>query len=167
MQLNWFMRTYILKKKKKNNSIIINIVSTFTPQFPLLALCWLWTIPNTPANTLITSHLLFKRLLKHVTLCQSSPVKTCNTLSKFSHFLSIWEYLMLVPASQVVLVVKNLPANARDIKWDVGLIPGLGRSPGGGYGTPLQYSCLENPMLESLGGYSPWGHKESDTTIAT
>ena len=41
-------------------------------------------------------------------------------------------------------VVKNLPANAGDIK-DVGLIPGLGRSPGG-HGNPLQYSCLENPM---------------------
>ena len=44
--------------------------------------------------------------------------------------------------SQVVLVVKNLPANA----GDTGLIPGLGRSPGGGHGNPLQYSCLENPM---------------------
>jgi len=39
-------------------------------------------------------------------------------------------------------VVKNLPANA----VDAGLIPGLGRSPGGGNGSPLQYSCLENPM---------------------
>ena len=39
-------------------------------------------------------------------------------------------------------VVKNLPANARDM----GLIPGLGRSLGGGHGNPLQYSCLENPM---------------------
>ena len=47
-------------------------------------------------------------------------------------------------ASQVVLVVKN-PANAGNIK-DVGLIPGSGRSPGGGHGNPLQYSCLENPM---------------------
>ena len=45
-------------------------------------------------------------------------------------------------ASQVVLMVKNLPANA----GDNGLIPGLGRSPGGGHGNPLQYSCLENPM---------------------
>ena len=43
------------------------------------------------------------------------------------------------------LVVKNLPANAGD-KKDMGLIPGLGRSPGGGHGNPLQYSCLENPM---------------------
>ena len=41
-------------------------------------------------------------------------------------------------------VVKNLPANTGDT--DVGLIPGLGRSPGGGHSNPLQYSCLENPM---------------------
>ena len=47
---------------------------------------------------------------------------------------------------------------------DLGSIPGLGRSPGGGYGNPLQYSCLENPHGQrSLAGYSPWGHKESDT----
>ena len=42
-------------------------------------------------------------------------------------------------------MVKNLPANAGDVR-DVGLIPGLGRSLGGGHGNPLQYSCLENPM---------------------
>ena len=48
-------------------------------------------------------------------------------------------------ASQVVLVVKNLPPNAGDIK-DSSLIPGWGRFPGGGHGNPLQYSCLENPM---------------------
>ena len=48
-------------------------------------------------------------------------------------------------ASQVVLVVKNLPANVGDIR-DAGLIPGLGRTPGEGNGNPLQYSCLENPM---------------------
>ena len=48
-------------------------------------------------------------------------------------------------ASQVALLVKNLPANAGDLT-DAGLIPGSGRSPGGGHGNPLQYSCLENPM---------------------
>ena len=47
--------------------------------------------------------------------------------------------------SQVALVVKILPANAGDIR-DAGLIPGLGRSPGGGHGYPLQYYCLENRM---------------------
>ena len=48
---------------------------------------------------------------------------------------------------------------------DLGSIPGLGASPGGRHGYPLQYSCVENPHgLRSLVGYSPWGHKESDTT---
>ena len=42
-------------------------------------------------------------------------------------------------------MVKNLPANAGDAR-NAGLIPGSGRSPAGGYGTPLQYSCLENSM---------------------
>ena len=47
---------------------------------------------------------------------------------------------------------------------DLGLIPGLGRSPGGGYSNPLQYSCLENPHApRSLVGYSPWA-AESDMT---
>ena len=47
--------------------------------------------------------------------------------------------------SQVASVVKNLPANAGDMR-DSGSIPESGRSPGGGNGNPLQYSCLENPM---------------------
>ena len=48
-------------------------------------------------------------------------------------------------ACQVALVVNSLPANAGDIR-DTGSIPGLGRSPGGGHRSPLQYSCLENPV---------------------
>ena len=48
---------------------------------------------------------------------------------------------------------------------NLGSIHGLGRSTGGGHGNPLQYSCLENPHgPRSLGGYSPWGPKASDTT---
>ena len=47
-------------------------------------------------------------------------------------------------ASQVALVVKDLPANAGDVR-DVGSISGLGRSPGRGNSKPLQYPCLENP----------------------
>jgi len=53
--------------------------------------------------------------------------------------------LLAAWASQVVLVVKNLPANAGDIR-NAGSIPGLGRFPAGGHDSPLQYSCLENPM---------------------
>ena len=49
--------------------------------------------------------------------------------------------------------MKNLPANAEGIR-DAGSVPGWGRSPGGGHGTPLQYYCLEN-------------HEESDATNGT
>ena len=48
---------------------------------------------------------------------------------------------------------------------DLGSIPGLGRSPGGGHGNPLQCSCLEDPHGQrTLMGYCPWGRKESDMT---
>ena len=57
-------------------------------------------------------------------------------------------------------MVKNLPTDAGDTK-DVGLILGLGRSPGEGNGNPLQYSCLEDSHEQrSLVGYSLWGRKE-------
>ena len=52
---------------------------------------------------------------------------------------------MQILRATVMLGVKNLPASAGDIR-DVGLIPQLGRSPGGRHGSPLQYSWLENPM---------------------
>ena len=54
-------------------------------------------------------------------------------------------------ASQVALVVKNLPTIAGDIR-DMGSIPGLGRSPGGGHRNSLQCSCLENPMERGAWG---------------
>ena len=62
-------------------------------------------------------------------------------------------------ASLVGQRVKNLPTR------DLGSIPGLEKSPGGGHGIPLQYSCLENPQGQrSLAGYSPRGQRESDTS---
>ena len=61
-------------------------------------------------------------------------------------------------------MVKNLPANVRDVSYS-SLIPGSGRSLEGVNGNPVQYSCLENPHGQrSLAGYSPWGSKESDMT---
>ena len=59
-------------------------------------------------------------------------------------------------ASQVVLVVKNPPANAAEVR-DLGSIPGSGRSPGEGNGNPLQYSCLEIPWTEEPGGLQSMG----------
>ena len=55
--------------------------------------------------------------------------------------------LTFLGASQVGLVLKNLSANARDVR-DSGSIPGSGGSPGGGHGNTLQYSFLENPKTE-------------------
>jgi len=54
-------------------------------------------------------------------------------------------HILSYGASRVALAVKNLSANAEDIR-DVGLILGSGRSPGGGHGNRLQYPCLENSM---------------------
>ena len=60
-------------------------------------------------------------------------------------------------------VVKNLPARA----GDMGLIPGLGRSPGGGDSNPLQHSCLENPMDRGAWQATVHGVTESDMTAVT
>ena len=65
-------------------------------------------------------------------------------------------------ASQVVLVVKNSPVNAGDIR-EAGSIPGLGRFPGGGHGNPLQYSCLKNPM--DRGAWWAYGVAKSQTEL--
>ena len=66
-----------------------------------------------------------------------------------------------------MLEVKNLPANAGDIK-DASSIPGLGRSPEGEHGNPLQYACLENPHGQrTMVGYSSQDHNESDMTKET
>ena len=82
-----------------------------------------------------------------------SKVTTFKAL-KTHRPLTIWEssQMPLYPLYsckhrpfQLALVVKNLPASAGDIR-DTGSIPGWGRSPGGGHGHPLQYSCLETTM---------------------
>ena len=66
-------------------------------------------------------------------------------VSFFSHdqlFVTLWT---VTARLQVVLVLKNLPVRAGDIR-DKGSIPGSGRFLGEGHGNPLQYSCLENPV---------------------
>ena len=85
-----------------------------------------------------------------------------------AHLVTLREPLALLSlASQVALVVKNLPANAGD-SGDAAPVPGLGRSPGGGYGNTLLCSCLENPMDRGTWGVTVHGvAKESDTTEMT
>ena len=87
-----------------------------------------------------------------------SPAFPPSTIPFCSFFIlvspSTWDF----PGGSVI---KNSPANA----GDVGLIPGSGRSPGGGHGNPLQYSCLENPMDRGAWwAIVQWVAKELDTT---
>ena len=86
------------------------------------------------------------------------PLFICLLLSSQSelHILMkmVNEQLLILKklrASQVALGVRILPASAGRVR-DTGLIPGSGRSPRGGHGNPLQYSCLENPMDRGTGG---------------
>ena len=86
-------------------------------------------------------------------------------LESWLHFIKQQGLYFLRPTSSSV--GKDLSANAGDVR-DVGLIPGSGRSRGGGHGNPLQYSCVENPHGQrSLVGYSPWGCQELDRTEVT
>ena len=86
--------------------------------------------------------------------CFCDLEKPHNSLNLFT-IEALENFCGIIGASQMLLVIKNLPTNAGDA-GDVGLILGLGRSPGGGHGNPLQYSCLENPHEhKSQAGYSP------------
>ena len=69
---------------------------------------------------------------------------TTKEVQKGTYVYGINKYSSLSRASQVALVVKNLPADALGI--DVGSVSGLGRFPGEGHCNPLQYSCLKNSM---------------------
>ena len=77
----------------------------------------------------------------------------------FAHFFR--QDLLSTWASQMVLVVRDLPANA----GDVDSILGSGRSPGGGHGNPLQYSCLENPMDRGVWWAAVLGVAKSRTQL--
>ena len=90
---------------------------------------------------LLTSLLVLCAGIMHRTLL------LLNTLEVAVGFLIVLFFIVhnYLTASQVALVVKNLPSSVGDIR-DVGSIPELGRFPGKGNGNSLQYSCLENPM---------------------
>ena len=107
---------------------------------------------------------LFPKCLYDFTLILYSPkVFSSVFYQKFYSFMVLHQvyepfYLCEFPSGSVG---KESACNARDM----GLIPGLGRSLGGGHGNPFQQPCLENPHGQrNLEGCSPWGHEESDTT---
>ena len=117
-------------------------------------------IPTRKPFTLWQCHFLGK---KNPSKALSEATGGDRALGRGAQAFWTWRHERGGP-SQVAVLVKNLPANARDVR-DAGSIPGSGRLLGGRHGNPLQYSCLENPHGQrSLAGYSPRGHRESDTT---
>ena len=82
----------------------------------------------------------------------------CNSLNTYS-----FSPLSLMHIHILVLAVKNLPTKAGDVR-DAVSIPTLGRSPGGGHSSPLQYSCLENPVDRGADRLQSIGSKRVDET---
>ena len=74
-----------------------------------------------------------------------------NDMTNEGLISKVYRRYRFIGAPQVALVVKNPLANAGDMR-DLRLIPEQGRSPGGGRGNPLQYSCLKNPIERELAG---------------
>ena len=83
---------------------------------------------------------------------------------RVGHNWSNWAIIIL--ASQMVQVIKNLPANAV-AAVDMGSIPGSRRLPGGGNGNPLQYSCWDNPMDREAWQITVQGVTKSQTQLST
>ena len=89
--------------------------------------------------------ILQKRRLEWVAIYFSKGRRKKMKKHIFPIFRTFLRHCTQLGASQVVLVIKNPSADSGDTR-DADLTPELGRSPGGGQGYPLQYSCLENPM---------------------
>ena len=151
------------------SSLIFHLPESWLCQVFSRALCKNWIIYMNGAPVFLTAHLLYFRYkvwnfpvvpliswLKNK-LGETSVHFTTHTTILCLH-INCWGF----PGGSVV---KNLLANAGDSR-DTGSIPGLGRSPGGGNGNQLQYSCLKNPMDRGAwcATYSPWGRKELDMT---
>ena len=87
---------------------------------------------------------------------RSLPLGSWNRKNTISPSLWFFDFVLFFFQLHYGSVIKNLPANARDA-GDSGSIPGLGKSPGGGNGNPLQYSCLGNPMDRGAWGATVHG----------
>ena len=129
--------------------------------------------PWGPSNaSLTTCGEAWNATIHHSHLWAAGDRSKCNTGCSAWHQENYHSFIPLCgsvaskqAASQLALVVKNPPSNAREIR-DLVSAPRLGRSPGGGHDNPLQYSCLENPMdreggLQSMGSQRV-GHDWSD-----
>ena len=104
-------------------------------QFPL---CFVPVLPCPLAGQVSEFLYICTYFVSERTFLEGKWLYCCSSLNPQIEISYIWAF-------QVALVVKKQSASVGDIR-DVGSVPGLQRSPGGGHGNPLQFSCLENPM---------------------
>ena len=94
---------------------------------------------------ILVPHIFFCILLREDRCVQVQAMNLCSKESRVPGLSQLYLDNTKDGASLVALMIRKTPANAGDVR-DMGSIPGLGRSPGGGHGNPFQYSCLENAM---------------------
>ena len=119
-------------------------------------------VDHKPLNTLCLNFGHILRSMFLVTSLQAFESVSFYTPTPLAFIIYYWRIKDL----QVVLVVKNPHANAGDT-WDMGLIPGLGRCPGGGHGNPLQYFYPENSMDRGASWATVHGASKSRTLLST
>ena len=124
----------------------------------------------------MTPRCIARQILNHWTTRDVSPglicalfLFSCQAMGRPLPFMKLRFLWLTIVNIMLKLTVFPGGSDGKESAWnagDWGSIPGLGRSPAGRHGNPLQYSCLENFMdrERSQAGYSPWGCKESDTT---
>ena len=119
---------------------------------------WSLGTSSEPLSLLLSSCLLLYAIC---ICCSLFNFMSCIYLPNISEHLGWWSYWFDLWWCRGSSTSKESTCSAGDL----GLIPGLGRSPAGGHGHPLQYSCLENPLGQrNLAGYSPCSRKESYMT---
>ena len=130
----------ILASKTKNSTINVDIKHSLTKDLVIFLFNYLGPHIQYPQTVFLQACLIAAFNSKgYMPLCSHQGQRVFSTRVLGSALTNLsW-------ASHVALVIKNPPANVGDIR-DVGLIPAVGRSSGEGHGSPLQYSCLKNPM---------------------
>ena len=125
----------------------------------------LFVTPWTAAHQTSLSFTISQSLLKLTSIELVMPSNLSHPLSPLLLLPSIFPSIRVFSSESALHISgKEHACNA----GDTGLIPGLGRSPGGRHGNPLQYSCWENPMERgACQAMGPWDHKESDMTEVT
>ena len=142
VNFTWKSRVYWLFLLRPINSLLIVFPSSLPPIQVFLELSKEQELGNVDEEVNTT--------MRWKLLCHSEGPWSLQLdhsllmLFKLMSYVTISSIYNFKTTSQLVLVVKNSPANARDTR-DADSIPGSGRSPGGGHGSPLQCSCLENP----------------------